>query len=388
MDSFAIVAIGYNRPKSMERLLKSLSNAEYFGDRVTLIISIDKSGNDDVYDVADKFDWIYGEKVIKTYEKRMGLRDHVLKCGDLVNEYENLAVFEDDIYVSPNFYNYAKQVIKFYKDEERVAGFSLYNHLWNVNCNRPFSSVEDQFDTYFIQFAQSWGQVWTKDRWNDFRKWYNVNKDKKLESISIPENVSGWPKSSWLKYHIKYLVDTNKYFVYPKVSLSTNFTEVGEHAKVKSKGYQVNMQLGNKNYCCAKFDESKNKYDVFFENEAIYRYLNIDKSELCIDLYGNKKNKEKKQFWLTMEQLPFKVIKSFALSLRPHELNVLLDIEGDEIYLYDCREEDNIKRNRTDVSKNKMIYDFKAATKKELLTIAKYYYKEAVKRKIKKVIRG
>ena len=38
----AIVAVGYNRPDSMENLLKSIVNAEYESDNVDLIISIDK----------------------------------------------------------------------------------------------------------------------------------------------------------------------------------------------------------------------------------------------------------------------------------------------------------------------------------------------------------
>ena len=36
MTQYAIVAIGYNRPCSMERLLKSLAQADYDGDQVSV----------------------------------------------------------------------------------------------------------------------------------------------------------------------------------------------------------------------------------------------------------------------------------------------------------------------------------------------------------------
>ena len=41
-DIFCIIVVGYNRPASMERLLDSLLKAEYFGDQVDLLISLDK----------------------------------------------------------------------------------------------------------------------------------------------------------------------------------------------------------------------------------------------------------------------------------------------------------------------------------------------------------
>ena len=37
-----IVVVAYNRPKSLSRLLKSLSNANYFSNNIDLIISIEK----------------------------------------------------------------------------------------------------------------------------------------------------------------------------------------------------------------------------------------------------------------------------------------------------------------------------------------------------------
>ena len=114
MSNIAIVVIGYNRPNSMQRLLNSLKVAEYYLDDVPLIISIDNSGSNNVKEVAEKFIWPYGKKTIKTYNKRLGLKKHILECGKYTLSYKNIIVLEDDIYVSPVFYKFAKEAVEFY----------------------------------------------------------------------------------------------------------------------------------------------------------------------------------------------------------------------------------------------------------------------------------
>ena len=57
----AIVAVGYNRLNSITRLLDSLTKASYDCENVPLIISIDASGNQELYDKVNKFEWPYGD---------------------------------------------------------------------------------------------------------------------------------------------------------------------------------------------------------------------------------------------------------------------------------------------------------------------------------------
>ena len=48
-DKIAVVVVGYNRLLSIKRLLESLERAEYPIDDVPLVISIDCSGDNDLY---------------------------------------------------------------------------------------------------------------------------------------------------------------------------------------------------------------------------------------------------------------------------------------------------------------------------------------------------
>ena len=63
-----------------------------------------------------------------------------------------------------------------------------------------------------MQFAQSWGQCWTKSMWKSFRKWYIQNSGPIEANDDIPANITSWSDKSWLKYYMKYLIETNRYF--------------------------------------------------------------------------------------------------------------------------------------------------------------------------------
>lgn len=332
---YAIVVIGYNRNRSMERLLTSLKEANYYGDAVDLIISIDKSDNDKVKCVAEEFVWDFGRKILKVYQEKQGLRKHILACGLYLNTYEAIAVLEDDIIVSPFFYRYMKNTIAFYEKDENIAGISLYGHSWNVIANMPFQPIYGKYDTYFMQFAQSWGQIWLRKPWEDFYNWYCSNETIFSEKCEkpFPESVANWPETSWLKYHIKYCVENNKFFVYPYISLTTNFTESGTHNK-KLTRFQVPMLYSDKvNYILADF-EAGTKYDAFFENINLAEELEEKYKDICVDIYGYKPITQNR-YLLTTKILNYEILDSFALELRPHEMNVSRRIQGMDIYLYD-----------------------------------------------------
>ncbi len=340
MGKYAIVAIGYNRADSMQRLLKSLSKVEYDGDDVSLIISIDNSGTDFVEKCADKFVWDFGEKIVKTYPERLGLRNHILSCGNFLKDYDAIAVFEDDIVAAPGFYTYMKETVAKYESDDRIAGISLYNHLWNVNVKLPFQPQLSPYDVYFLQFAQSWGQIWMKNQWFEFVDWYNSNSEEFTSQENIPDFVSGWPKTSWLKYHIKYCIEKNKFFVYPYTAFSTCFSDVGEHCSEKNTCLQVPMMQGvKKGFVLPDLDdEFVIKYDSFFERIMKDDINGINPEEYCMDLYGSRKGYLGKRYVVTKKSLPYKAIKSFSLDLKPHEENISQAVLGEELFLYDLME--------------------------------------------------
>ncbi len=212
MSAPAIVVIAYNRTKPLLRLLNSIENA-YYPPQISpeLVISIDKSDSDEVCDLAEGFSYTHGRKTVIKRTERMGLREHVIACGGLTDEYGSIIVLEDDLLVAPGFYEYARAALSFSEDDDRIGSVSLYNHLLNVHVRESFRALDDGYDNWYLQIASSWGQAYTKKQWQQFKSWYEDNKDRDLKDPSVPANVTGWSERSWLKYHIVYLIRTGIY---------------------------------------------------------------------------------------------------------------------------------------------------------------------------------
>ena len=183
----------------------------------------------------------------------------------------------------------------------------------------------------------------------------NINRD-------FPDFVDAWPSdSSWLKYHIRYCVEKNKYFVYPYTSFTTYLSDAGEHTTAGSSKYQVPMEYDcDKKYDFVNMNETESIYDSFFENESIYTWLGFKKSELIVDLYGQKSINNSCKYLLTEKKYKLPILNTFDLNYRPHEMNIKYCCKGNKIFLYQIDE--NIKCKKDKISR--------------LLEYQDYYYGE------------
>ena len=336
----AICIVAYNRLQPLKRLLQSLLQA-YYQESITLIISVDKSDTTEVEDYAKLFNWPYGAKRVILHEKNLGLRRHVLGIGNFLDEFDAVIVLEDDISVAPNFCNYALCCVKEYNDNDNIAGISLYNFPLNYHNGLPFVSLHSNSDVFLMQNAMSWGQVWMRKQWKDFIDWYKTHSEEFSFEPHLPESICSWGKSSWLKYHTKYCIERNKYFVYPYISLSTNNSEEGVHNSVRQTLYQTPLLYGEK----VEYNLNATiKYDSFFESELIYEVLGKSKEELCVDFYGLKKNRLKRRYYLTRERLDYKIVAAYSLLNKPYEMNVVNNNKGDELFLYDTLQHEKFKK--------------------------------------------
>ncbi|MFZ4105146.1 glycosyltransferase [Flavobacterium sp.] len=364
-SSPAIIVAAYNRPSSLIRLLSSLLKAVYESD-VTLVISIDKSDSEDVFEVANKFEWNNGKKVIIKHNENLGLKKHILSCGNLTREYGSIILLEDDLYVSPFFYVYASNALQFYDTDVNIAGISLYSHALNVHAKLPFTPLQDDSSVFFLQLPASWGQAWNYKQWNFFMQWFDSPlNDENYKSIAIPVNIAKWPSTSWLKIFTKYIIENNKYFVYPTISLTTNFADSGVHFNRKFSYVQVVLQSIAINYEFKTFNDSSCVYDSYFEllpSKLKIKAISLSNYDFEVDLYGYKPLLEiDKPYFLTTQDCQI-FEKSYGLDFKPIEFNVFEENMGKDIFL--------VKKN-----------DFKE--KKEFFSLTKsmlfeYYYRMPV----------
>lgn len=327
----AIIAVGYNRPNSLKRLLDSLNNSRY-DDKVPLVISIDCSGNENVYSLANNYEWKHGNKYVIIQKERLGLKEHIYRCADLSKHFKSVTILEDDLLVSPYFYQYIKQTVAKYGDDENIAGISLYRNEHNGYNGLPLYFLNTGHDVFAYQSTSTWGETFTWQMWNGFRTWLSTW-DENFIDVDMYQTIKDW-KQAWSKYYEAYIILNNKYFIYPYLSVSTNNNDAGEHVTAKdvNNSWQTELLFGQKIFNLPDFDDLI-RFDTYAQCELLKNIFNFQ--NLAIDLNGNRENINKYNYLLSVRNLNKKIIKSYGLRLRPIELNVLMEIPGNEIYLYD-----------------------------------------------------
>jgi len=354
----AIVVVAYSRPYETRRLINSIVASYFDGDSVDLIVSIDKSNcQQEVYDACNGVEWTHGKYSVIMQEQRLGLRPHILKCGELTEKYDGVIVLEDDLFVSPNFYRFAKNALIYYGNDERVAQISLYSYGVNEFVSRPFYPEKNEYDVYAMQVTQSWGECWSRTMWENFMasEYYTCATVKKR--VDLPDNVNKWRDNSWKKNFTNYIADTGRFVIYPYYSYTTDYTIAGEHCKADVPDYHVPMQGGNKmDFALCPLDFCV-KYDLFFERMDISpKLLNCESKNVCIDLFGLKKDYGDAEVLISTARLPYAVLGQYSLARKPQEDNLLFPETGVGIFAYDLHKKtknlpnNNLKQvNRFDI---------------------------------------
>ena len=328
----AIIIIAYNRTDSLNRLLNAIQTAHFSLQNIPLVISIDHSENQEVETIADNFSWQHGKKTVIKHKTHLGLKKHIETCGSLLSTYTSAVFLEDDLVVSPYFYDYTFDALAAFSRTETVAGISLYTYQYTENGFLPFFPIVTKSDNYFMQVASSWGQIWTAQQWSDFKQWYEQNSTIKKEE-KIPNYIREWGENSWKKHFIRYLIAENKYFVFPTLALATNFSDKGTHATTENL-FQVPLQLEKKEYKFTQPNDSTAVYDAWFEinpqslNKLVPELSSLDYD---VDLYGRKElNILTKDTTLTTRKGTI-LKKGYDLNMFPLLQNILLKNVGNKI---------------------------------------------------------
>ena len=332
-----IVVPAYRRAKSLARLLSSIGRAEY-DEVVPLIISLEGGASDDVKAVAESFSSGKLRIVIAEHSERLGLRSHILECGDYSLKYGSVIVLEDDLLVDRYFYRYAQATLKNYADEKSVAGIALYAQEINEYTGLRFRPMGNGHSVYPMRVPCSSGQCWTASQWQSFLDWYKEKEQRDIEAtLELPGTVKAWPESSWKKYFAAFLVQTGRDFIYPYRSYSTNCSDPGgEHIVIGSNRHQVAMSSQSRVMESLRFCSAENEdisYDAYMEPSGtmLYNSLGLSPDEVEIDTMGVKPLSllRRKQFVLT-GRLVSQAIRWFPREYRPIEFNIVFESEGRE----------------------------------------------------------
>ena len=332
----AIVISCYNRPKALIRILGFLKSADYSSFKnIPLVISIDGGGPSSIIEIANEFEWPYGDKKIIQYNKNLGLKDHIISCGDLTADYGSIILLEDDLVVSKSFYQYAFKAAEFYSNDEAIAQISLYSYSMSEHTLGQFLPIKNEGDVYFMRWPSSWGQLWLKDQWKNFKDWLENNENwGALEKI-VPPKVNNWPNSSWKKFFLAYLCIKDRYVVYPYSSFTSLYGDTGQNHRAGTlTHFKSPLAFDFKEYKFVSSYKSTVFYDEYFQPTKVLVDSITDEFhnfEYEVDFEAIKALKNISSEYLISIRPCKEPIDSFGWELSPVEMN-LVNNKGDMIY--------------------------------------------------------
>lgn len=338
----AIVVNAYNRPAALGRLLSSLQQATYpAAVSVPLVVSIDRGGSDKVRQMAGNLAWPHGPKEVIVQTEHLGLVQHFFACGNLTEHFDALVYLEDDLTVSPVFYAYAAHALSFYRHADRVAGLSLFGLWFNGYTQQPFVPLADGSDAFFVQVPYTQGLAFTRAQWARFEEWRHSPAAAAPPSAPLHEAWSRFDDEDWFPLLARFVVTTDRYFLFPRVSHTTGWGDAGTHFGRASRFFQVPLQRCKQQYAFTALDKAVAVYDSFFEirPDRLDRLTDqLHDYDYAVDLYAVKSKANLRTEYVLTSRRCRNPVALFGKTAWPLEMNIVERVPGREISL--CRVED------------------------------------------------
>ncbi|EGG00201.1 uncharacterized protein MELLADRAFT_68006 [Melampsora larici-populina 98AG31] len=256
-----ISVITNDRPNSLTRLMDSLSQADYYGDEVNLILNLEQTSDLQTRKLCTNYQWNQGSKIIRQRIIHAGLLPAVIESWYPSSLHDSYGVLlEDDVEVSTQFYGYD-----------------------------PITSP------YLSPIPCSWGALFFPESWIGFQEFLSLRLSDSLKpkldlegsAILSPIRSTRWPKS-WKKYLIEWVYLKGKVMLYPNFwnfkrfeseSLSTNHLEKGTHIhesveELIKKTFEVNLMMINTSNSLLS--------SIGLGHRHLPKLINL----MCVDLWG------------------------------------------------------------------------------------------------------
>ncbi|KAH9307850.1 hypothetical protein KI387_035761 [Taxus chinensis] len=176
--------ITQNRPASLQRLLKSLTNAYYLGDEIFLTFNMDNIVDEETLKIVNNFKWPHSAKYFRRRIIQGGLIRVVSESWYPTFGDDFGLLLEDDIEISPFYYFWIKYALLAYHYGPQATLPELNSIALYTPClvefvkERPKWNVTDFFKElhpntpYLHQLPCSWGALFFPKHWREFYTGY------------------------------------------------------------------------------------------------------------------------------------------------------------------------------------------------------------------------
>ncbi|KAI6659025.1 hypothetical protein LOD99_14701 [Oopsacas minuta] len=195
-SSLKIIILAYNRPNSLNRLLYSLTQADYIEDKVDVIVMLDRcrtsSFDVEVLKVLAEFDWKFGDFTVHLQHKHVGaLQQWIFALSSSISQ--KSLILEDNVILSRYFYTYLKSAIRIYSEYPHLAGFSLdipsplldnmnIYHGYNIVLSRYSHSrafflnrkLQNQFIQWYTRYKSEFILIEDSTRYHTFHSLFKI----------------------------------------------------------------------------------------------------------------------------------------------------------------------------------------------------------------------
>ena len=181
----------FDRPVSLDRTLKSLLNATYYGYKnIDLEIRIDHCESNEclkVLKISQAFKWPYGAYRVFRYTNHVGIQGQWLNCWKEQSS-KYVFILEDDVVVSRVFFQILNQLIGFVRDD--VIGISLHPPQFSIGrdeWNKWKKIKTFPANVFLYPAVGTWGQLFEAEAWNKFTEFTSTD----------PEFTKGLITTEW-----------------------------------------------------------------------------------------------------------------------------------------------------------------------------------------------
>lgn len=104
-----------DRPQSLSRLLESITDAKFFGDKIDLRVNMEQSSDMNTRNIIKSFRWSYGSMFVHHRVIHGGLLTAVAESWYPHSQDAYGVLLEDDVELSPLFYAWIKMTLLRYR---------------------------------------------------------------------------------------------------------------------------------------------------------------------------------------------------------------------------------------------------------------------------------
>ncbi|KAH9945730.1 hypothetical protein B0H21DRAFT_693844, partial [Amylocystis lapponica] len=250
-----VAVITNNRPRSLARLLSSLTSAHYFGDSLDVRINMEQTADVETLQTVNNFQWRHGRVFAHHRVVHGGLLTAVVESWYPRSDDTYGLLLEDDVELSPLFYAWLKMSLLRYRygapqnNSSQLFGISLYQqkhlelrpsgrHAFSARRTFAAAGLPAPHTPYLSQIPCSWGALYFPAHWREFHAFLGARLGGAPWAPDAPVvpgvRSNRWARS-WKRFFIELAFLRGYVMLYPNfagyASLSTNHLEAGAHVK-------------------------------------------------------------------------------------------------------------------------------------------------------------